>query len=511
MHLTRENVKTDFSRHFAWYISGLSLLFSAIVFLFYSSSLSPLFPAYSYDAMNRDSEFYLWTGLEILEGKKPYIDFYDHKGPLVFYLNALGMAMGGRYGMGLLLAIAHFVTSFFLLLLIYKKTKKISRVFFASALLLLLYGTNGSGNQNGDIAAPLCSLSLYFFFSAFGRKADSPYWYLSLACAGCEVSVSLFARPSDAIFGSAVCLAYFVCWCCNRKTWGIRLLWGILSALAGFVFLSAVFAGIFFSLGVLEPYFRAVFGDSNGYLFRLSPKDAVYSRLIVCAYLILSLLSFLFIRKRLSEEEKLPVLVQFVLAMTNGALQLLIAKYPQYWISMFPLIVYQVVHDVGFFWGDKNERPSHAVSYGTIAALTVALGLAVYYPAFYHASNLIYYSASSNGKIRDEIEEVIPKEDLKEKDRVYYLNTSAAALWNYDSQNSCPYQTMQSWHSRFKPEVEESVTSYLSSVRPEYVVKENDKDEGDYTFLTYLYAHYVEEDPSPEHDSPIVTVYRYVG
>lgn len=246
--------------------------------------------------MNRDSEFYLWTGLEILEGKKPYIDFYDHKDPLVFYLNALGMAMGGRYGMGLLLAISHFVTSFFLLLLIYKKTKKISRVFFASALLLLLYGTNGSGNQNGDIAA-----------------------------------------------------------------------------------------------------------------------------------------------------------------------------------------------------------------------LRVALGLAVYYPAFYHASNLIYYSASSNEKIRNEIEEVIPKEDLKEKDRVYYLNTSAAALLTYDRQNSCPYQTMQSWHSRFKPEVEESVTSYLSSVRPEYVVKENDKDEGDYTFLTYSYDHYVEEDPSPEHDSPIVTVYRYVG
>ncbi|MDD5885245.1 MAG: hypothetical protein PUC66_04290 [Erysipelotrichaceae bacterium] len=504
--------KTHFSRYYLWYLLGLSLLFSVLTWLFFSASLSPLFPTYSYDSMNRDAEFYLWTGREILEGKKPYLDFYDHKGPLVFYLNALGMAMGGRYGMALLLGISHFITAFFLFLLIYQETKRSLNVCFAFALLLLLYATNGSGNQNGDIVAPLCSLSLYFFFTALPHEIASWRWYLALAIAGLEVVVSLFARPSDAVFGGSICIAFFVCWCTRIKAWRLHLLWGALAAIAGFLCFLALFSGIFASLGVLKPYYHAVFHDSNRYILGMKPVDAIFSRIMICLYLILSTLSFFFARKRFSSSQRLPLVALFTLAITNGVLQFAIAKYPQYWISIFSFLSYQIVHDCNLFWGGKGKRPYFVISLGNIIALVISLSLCVYYPTFYHTSGHLYFSSSSNQRIHDEIESIIPKEALESKDQVYYIDTSAALLLTYDSQNQCPYQTMQSWHAKFKPEVDQAITTYLSTYQPTYVVKEVLKKEGNYQFLSYLNDHYEKVNPSSsEDDSSLIQVYRLVG
>lgn len=510
--LTRwQRWERHFSRYSLWYLFGISLLFAVLVGIFFSASLSPLFPAYSYDALNRDANFYLWSGKEILAGKKPYLDFYDHKGPLVFYLNAAGMALGGRYGVGILLGISHFFTAFFLFLLVYQQTKRSLDVCFAFALLSFFYGTNGSGNQNGDIVAPFCAMSLYFFITAFAKGIRSSRWYLALAIAGFEVAVSFFARPSDAIFGGSVCVAFFVCWCCRVKSWRWHLLWGILSAMGGFLFGIAIFGSIFASLGILTPYYHAVFHDSNGYILHMQPKDAIFSRVMICLYVLLSALSFIVARRRLSPEERLSRIAIFALALTNGLLQFVIAKYPQYWISMFVLIVYQIVFDFAFFFGRKGKRPFFFSSLGTVVALATSLALSIYYPTFYYTSGHRYFSSASNEQIHREIESLIPQEALRSEDQVYYLDTGACLLLSYDSKNNCPYQTMQSWHAEFKPEVDQAVTAYLSTYHPTYVVKETLKKEGDYTFLTYLYTHYEKVNPSPENDSPIIQIYRYIG
>ncbi|MBM3120613.1 MAG: hypothetical protein FJZ97_00325 [Chloroflexi bacterium] len=44
---------------------------------------------------DRDSGVFLYAGQRILEGDVPYRDFWDHKGPAIFYVNALGLALGG--------------------------------------------------------------------------------------------------------------------------------------------------------------------------------------------------------------------------------------------------------------------------------------------------------------------------------------------------------------------------------------------------------------------------------
>ncbi len=49
---------------------------------------------------DRDSGFFMYAGRAVLEGKIPYRDFWDHKGPVIYYLNALGLLLGGGSAAG---------------------------------------------------------------------------------------------------------------------------------------------------------------------------------------------------------------------------------------------------------------------------------------------------------------------------------------------------------------------------------------------------------------------------
>ena len=44
---------------------------------------------------NRDSGVFLYMGSSILDGQVPYRDAWDHKPPVIFYLNAFGLIIGG--------------------------------------------------------------------------------------------------------------------------------------------------------------------------------------------------------------------------------------------------------------------------------------------------------------------------------------------------------------------------------------------------------------------------------
>src|SRR3972149_2535829 len=55
-------------------------------------------PAVSYPG--RDGGIFLYIGSLILKGRIPYLDVWENKGPLVFYINALGLFLpnGSRWG-----------------------------------------------------------------------------------------------------------------------------------------------------------------------------------------------------------------------------------------------------------------------------------------------------------------------------------------------------------------------------------------------------------------------------
>ena len=71
------------------------LLISFCMLLFFSTSTSPLYENYYED----DSAIFILMGKAIVNGSVPYRDIFDHKGPILFWIQALGQLLWeGRNG-----------------------------------------------------------------------------------------------------------------------------------------------------------------------------------------------------------------------------------------------------------------------------------------------------------------------------------------------------------------------------------------------------------------------------
>jgi len=89
-----EKGKLFLGQHFIVSSLIISAILGLLAMLFFSTSISPLYESFSYDPVDVDSNFFYYTGKLVAEGKIPYLDFTDHKGVLVFYVNALAYLMG---------------------------------------------------------------------------------------------------------------------------------------------------------------------------------------------------------------------------------------------------------------------------------------------------------------------------------------------------------------------------------------------------------------------------------
>ena len=168
----------------------------AICFLLlYSFTTSPLFLN---DGM--DSAVFKTMGLAILKGKIPYVDIFDHKGPILYFINALGQwLIPGRMGifllqvMGLSVAMLYWFKT--ATLFIYKVWS------FLSVLIALFIfgGVIQEGNQCEEWMMYFFSIALYYAFyyivKLSGRTHPLKYSILYGLCFG----LAFFIRPNDAV------------------------------------------------------------------------------------------------------------------------------------------------------------------------------------------------------------------------------------------------------------------------------------------------------------------------
>lgn len=124
--------------------------------------LLPLSPA-NMAVVYRDSGVFLAIGRAILNGQRPYLEVWDHKPPIIFYLNALGLWLGGgsRWGIWLLELVVLFVAA----LLGYELFKRVfgrSPALFSLGLwLLTLTFVIEGGNFTTEYTLSLQFLALW--------------------------------------------------------------------------------------------------------------------------------------------------------------------------------------------------------------------------------------------------------------------------------------------------------------------------------------------------------------
>ncbi len=132
-----------------------------------------------------DSGCFMYMGQSWLKGLIPYKDLWDHKGPMLYLLNAIGYKMGGQSG---ILFLQFFLTAsaFYFLFLCIKKIIPVALAFALTCIgLFLIVFLHQTGNQTEQWALFFQGASLLLFFNYLNGKGSALNWLLMGFTMGC--------------------------------------------------------------------------------------------------------------------------------------------------------------------------------------------------------------------------------------------------------------------------------------------------------------------------------------
>lgn len=238
-----------------------------VAMLLCSGFTSPLFPHYLGD----DSAIFTLLGKGILEGKRLYVDLFDHKGPMIFLVNALGYWLGGRTGIFLLQC----VEGIFCLVLLYYTGKRLRpdgwgtswREFlplFAIAYIQFFY-TFERGNLTEEHSLPAICLSLFLlvkYASTAEEKPEHPPLYGFVY--GVSLGYLALMRLNNA---ATVCggVLFVAVWLIIKKQYG-SLLKNLLAGCLGMAVVVLPILGWFYAQGSLREMIYATFLHNFRYM-----------------------------------------------------------------------------------------------------------------------------------------------------------------------------------------------------------------------------------------------------
>ena len=130
-----------------------------------------------------DSAAFVFIGKQMLKGKVPYLDYFDHKGPLLYLIEYAGLMIsrGSTNGLWVVEVINMAAALVILVRLCFLASERRSSVWLALLITFIACGWRiyEGGNFTEEYALPWISLALMVFFRFFQTGKYSK-WYIFL-------------------------------------------------------------------------------------------------------------------------------------------------------------------------------------------------------------------------------------------------------------------------------------------------------------------------------------------
>lgn len=164
--------------------------------------VSPLNLQFTY----KDSGVFLYTGWRILNGELPYLDIWDHKPPVIFYINALGLFItsNSRWGVWLLELFSLYIAAFIGFQLIKKAFGIFPAMFSLLLWLLSIVPILQGGNFTTEYTLPLQFIALWLVFDS--NKPDGWRFFLI----GLTGAIAFFTKQTAAGLWIAIVISLFL-------------------------------------------------------------------------------------------------------------------------------------------------------------------------------------------------------------------------------------------------------------------------------------------------------------
>ncbi len=390
--------------------------------LFVLLPVSPLNMPYTF----RDSGVFLYFGWRILNGELPYRDIWDHKPPVIFYINALGLWLGdgSRWGVWLIELVALFFAAYISYFLVKKIFGALPAALSLLIWLLSLTPLLQGGNFTTEYALILQFAALWLVYHADHSPNQLRFYFLIGLLGG----ISFFTKQTTIGVWLAIALYLTIQRLITRQI----LQWAreIFSILLGGVFVIAFIAAFWGVQGALPQLWDAAFAYNfvyssygpNGLAVRVDSvlqglKPFLRTRILHIALLGYAGAVAYLLFKRKDMEKASPLLF---IALLDFPVELMLIgtprkTYPPYYITALPALA--VLSGMAFWmvfdWVSRWKIPAK-LNY------IFAVGLAGFlvYSSFYNYVNQLY---------------------------TYRKQTKNEAIINYIIENTTPTDTVLLW------------------------------------------------------------------
>ena len=473
-------------------ILWLMIAVTFVAMLFCCAYTSPLYPHYS----NSDSSIFVLIGKGITEGKLCYVDLFDHKGPVLFFLEALGWKIGGRTGIWLL-ECAAMLLSELAILGICRQLKAKPWLPIVSSAVVLFY-TFCHGNLTEDYSLPLIYGSIYFAVKYFLSASDRHpvrYAYFYGICVG----LIAFIRINNALIIFALILGIMID--LIRKQQLPNMFANLAAGLLGVVTIAAPICLYFYFHGSLYDMIYATFLYNLIYAEESSHLHLWENLLFVVLYapIVFSIIVFLKSRYKYSK----PMMTSLLIASVLSFFMLLYANvYEHYFTLAIPLFTVAVAMAAPHPKLRELLHPSKNASVMLVCLGLIVLahcGLTAYRAAAPFYKSYLTDIANDRYHQLSESANMIPED---ERSSVLGLGIPAEWYLDMDITPCYKYYTLQQWWSTSEKDVYGETVSYVEDEHPLWMVTKVGDDYG-VDEIDHSYELIEEND--------YASFYRYVG
>ncbi len=438
-----------------------SLFFiSSVIFLsLISWNTSPIFKLGGYD-----SSIFKSIGLFTAKGLTPYKDFFDHKGPVIVFVEWLGYGLT-KSNYTLLLLQAIFLTfalyGIFKIARLFLSTKKSALLALLTLPVCSLFLSGQSGNIVEEWILPFLVWSSFFAVKFFVYK-ENEHNYKNSILYGVTVAIAAFSRLTNAIpvliFGLVI-LIYLI----KQKAWK-NILKNVLAFVVGALIITIPIIIWFMVNGALKEMLYSTFVFNYKYM---KARSLVPDIMRIVRHAVRYLLPLIFaivlqiamIAKKKDVWLNVALLIQSVVAIVMQVTSALFPHYLYIWVPTIMITLILVVKDYGIM----------KLFVRGYVALLVVVFIGTNFIAFKRLHDYLGHNYNNYVKMCKDIGSNIPD---KSKNIVsigsnpyFYLVTETVPCYKY-------FHT-QDLHATYDQKTKKEWEEMLKSKKAEYIVVNN--------------------------------------
>lgn len=140
-----------------------------------------------------DSTVFQVMGKGVLKNQIMYKQLFDHKGPIVYFINAVALLISNNMGLFIIEIIFLYVGAMFVCKISRKLTSNIQSVFICSIYYFLIFATLQGGNLTEEYAITFSAIAFYYMFLIFCEDNLKKENWLII---GVTFAIDIFIKPT---------------------------------------------------------------------------------------------------------------------------------------------------------------------------------------------------------------------------------------------------------------------------------------------------------------------------